>query len=313
MPFRNLLNNLKQAPISITGLVKNDWRAQAVIILTVIVGAATLLIYLFAITATKPENFGGAVFAGWVAGYFIFVLGLFTVLVSLTRPEQDFFESRARMLLRGQEGPHINYILAQMNTIFQPYIQDSRKHLTVNRYNAAERKFHIIYNSVSTFRSFLNDIETHFPAVVEYGNGAADPKGETEMRSSLAHIRINGEDVAEGETFAENFSKGPYPVSIPAGKESTVEHRFNCWVVASEEANRHTARRFTRHLEVIVTNDLPGSQHLVIEVQNGTLDPREILLRAGRSATIINLLEISPGQHVYDFRIRAVEASVKTH
>ncbi len=269
----------------------------------------TLGVGLFISSATDPTTFGGAVFAGWIGGYLIFVLGLVSVLVSLARPEQDFFLSRARALLRGQEGRHIDYITAQMSRLFELYTESITKEIRIVGYDQASDCFRIVHTSNATLRSYLNDISCEFEPHFTYRN--ATPPPDNGEPSKLAFIRVNGIQMSGPFEFTDSFDKGPYPTQVEPNSTVTVEHKFHCWVRGRHEPNRHSAKRFAQKLQVSLVNDLPDREVNVLVEIPGQPNRSEIV-RVGEAAVVVNLTDIEPGQHVYDLRLIMVDSDHKS-
>lgn len=298
--MRKLFSNLKQAVVNLGILVASDWRAQAVVCLATVVGFATLSVLFMSETATDPTKFVGAVFAGWIGGYLIFLLGLVAVLLSLARPEQDFFSSRARVLLRGQEGAHIDYITGQMAVLFDLYAVSIEKEIRITRYDANTDMFRILHTSTSVLKAYLEDLEVGFEPRFTYGNASQPPPGGEESR--LSFITIDGEEKQGSIGFEEGFDHGPFRTSCPPNGQVQTKHAFHCWVKAKTEPNRHSAKRYVRRLQVSLINDLPDhTVNVLVEVPRQP--NRTVRVPVGNTVVVVNLDNITPGEHVYDLRL----------
>jgi len=214
------------------------------------------------------------------------------------------------MLVQGQKGPHIDYLLKVMNSVFEPFAVTSNKEIYINDLDEDEQKFHIIYVSTTVFKGFLTDIVTRFKPHIEYKNGAPPPKAKLRP-NRLQYIKFDKTVKIDDREFVDHFNEGPYDYDIGPNKTATIEHRFNCWVGA-EEPNRHSAKRFVQKLTVVVKNDLPD-RIISVDGIHGCVQNRENLLRPGESLEIVNGKDIEPAEHVYEFRVRLIDAKVPAH
>ncbi|MER9374258.1 hypothetical protein [Mesorhizobium sp. M0491] len=299
--FKSFFTNVRQFSIRIFDETKSDWRAQGIVALTIIAVVGTLVVYAFWPAATDPAKFAGAVFAGWMAGLLLSILGLITAVVSLSNPERDAFNSRARILLRGRSGSHIDFLIDDMNTLLEPYVVSATKKMTINDYDEATNRFHIIYHSMTELRAYLDDIPTKFEPKVGYEHAAQSPQNRPQ--AGLTFIRIDGLVKVGPTPFDTKFLEGPFPVVISPGQSCVIEHRFNCWVAANDP-NRFSAMRFVQNVEMEVRNDLP-ERNLLVDPQAGGLPSGPVTIPPGEAKMIVNLKDLKPAKHVYDFRVTA--------
>ena len=105
-------------------LARMDWRIASILIATAGSVAATLLGFDRGFDRGTAGRFARDVFAGWVAGVGFFgLVGVVVAIVSLVRPEDEGFESRARILFRGQDGRHIHYIVDRIRETLEHYAE----------------------------------------------------------------------------------------------------------------------------------------------------------------------------------------------
>ena len=275
--------------------IAEDWRGKLVLGTAVAAGLVTVILF-FVPNATDVTGFFGAAFAGWVAAFVLFVItGLVAAIVTLVRPDQELFESRMRNLLQRQEGPHIDYLLSQSAHLFEPYVDDSSRVITVMDFDEATQRFLVSQETDFTFRSYLPDIPMSFRSTVGYVNAAEAPPGK--QPCCLSYLRVNGDDVGAEEEFVGQITRD-FEVKVAPKSTCNVHHRMVYWMAAQDEPNRQRVRRFTRKMTVSVNNQLATR---AIRVTKPAQTGASILVKAGATAQVVNLVERSPGEHQEDF------------
>ncbi len=276
-----------------------DWRFYSIALATCISIVLTVVLPIFLPTLWSVQSFYGAVFASWAAGVALFALvGFIVALASLSRPEQESFDARARNFLRRQSGGHIDYIVKKLGETLEPYVESSTRRMIIQKWNEAEKKFQIRQETIVNVRGFLDDIESKFPARLAYKAHCKWPEGENSP--SLSYIKVNGETIHGFLEFEDEFA---YEFEGVAPKNSTcpVEHAMTYWVEASTEPNRARPTRFVRSMEVIIENKEPRHS-VIVKVVSGA-SQKEFRLDPGDQEVVIKQEETIPGEYSYDFRL----------
>jgi hypothetical protein len=245
-----------------------------------------------------PIHLLGAIYAAWVGGVALFALvGLVVAIASLARPEQDHFEARARNLVRGKTGNHIDYILRRLKEIVEPYVEYTERRFIISGYDEAEKKIHVACVTKTSLKSFLDDIETEFTGFASYADACAPPPGAGQ--NCLVYVKVGDKTVVDYKEFGESI-KEEFNVVIPRHGHTDVEHRLDYWIRDTEEDNRLHSVRYTRRIKLVFEN---GLSRKVVHVhwQSCEADKNVTEIKPGESRTVINLSEISPRENVYDF------------
>jgi len=284
--------------------VLRDWRGKLVIYSVATVCVVTVFLPFFFTSFTSINSFQGAVFASWVAGLILFILtGLIVVIVTLARPENDIIDSRVHNLLQRQQGPHIDYIAKKIVRLFEPYMSSVERTLHIVKYDDESEMFLVNQDTVLVYKSFLTDVALEYESRVGYQNAPAPPKNEEPC--CLVYLRAGEKDIGGAETFNGEIAR-PFSLKIDAFSECRVEHRMVYWV-KRDEPNRQLAIRFTRKMVVEVQNQL-GTK--AISVMHPAAPSRNTTIAAGKSATVVNLSDIQPGEnendYAFDFRLEII-------
>jgi len=295
-----LLKSIKNAASNCGLAIRHDWRAQLIVLTATIALVVTAAVWVAFPTARDAATFGGAVFASWLSSLGFFILtGLILSFVTIARPDQELFETRARNLFKRQSGPHIDYIVNRMHEVLEPYCEEISRLVTVTQYDPEEKLFFLHVDTTMTFRSFLVDIPSTLDSTVTYLSATPAPAGRE--RNCLGHLRMSGETVYEHEEFDDSIEK-KFTIKVPQYDKCPVEYRLSYWIKAEEEPNRQRARRFTRSMKVRIRNQLTSKTIKVTFPSNNSQDQ---MLKAGDEKEIVNLAEIKPGtgEATYDFRL----------
>ncbi|NTI49010.1 hypothetical protein G6L94_11855 [Agrobacterium rhizogenes] len=281
-----------------------DWRIRSVFISFVIASAVTLGFYHFVSDATNASTFIGAAFASWVSGLLLFIfVGLMVTIVSLSRPEHELFEARARNLLRRQTGNHIDYMVGRLHEVLEAYTASSLKKITILDYDEQEQKFHTSHLTENVLKGYLDDKAVDHPTKIKYTAYCTAPAGK--QRPSLSFLEVNGDKVGDAVEFDEQIER-PFRIQIPldgAYKGKCVaRHRYTYWMQAQAERNVGSSIRYTRELVVEVENQLPTTEIAVLIMTN-EVEAQRIVVQPGATQRIISLSEITPKDELYDFRI----------
>ncbi|MFB9951308.1 hypothetical protein ACFFP0_20870 [Rhizobium puerariae] len=245
------------------------------------------------------QKFEGAFFASWAAGVALFALvGLIVAIASVSRPDRDPFDSRARIFLQRQSGGHIDYMVDKLRDTIEPYVDYTRKKLIVEEWREDHGKFKIRHETKSVLRGFMDDVPAKFPAKLNYLAKCDPPPGG--QKPCVSYIRVNGEDVHHFAEFDREFLYD-FEGAAPKYGQCEVEHVMTYWIESANEQNRHKPIRFTRALDVVVENK-DRKHSIMVRIEAGA-KPQDILLKPGDERTVIQLFERRPDDYVYDFRI----------
>ena len=294
------MNTVKDWAIRAWSRIKRaDWRFWSIALATLVAVLLTFLLPLYNGNLLKVDWFGGAFFASWAAGVALFALvGFIVAVVSISRPERESFDARARNFLRRQSGPHIDYIVEKLVDTLEPYVELTQKKLVVEEWRPDVNKFKMSHITSTRLRGFVDDVPLRFPAKLNYISHCSPPEGA--RSPCVSYIRVNGNEVQAFREFDREVLC-EFEAEADRHQACLVEHMLSYWVEAGEEKNRHQPIRFTRGLEVIVENKDP-KHPVCVRIVSGA-PQGDLTLKPGDSKTIINLSETKPGDYVYDFRI----------
>jgi hypothetical protein len=277
-----------------------DWRVWAVIAPTVAMLAATGIVYWLGLGRDPVTHFG-AIFASWVSGLALFiVVGSVVALVSLAKPENWPFDSRARILFKRQTGNHIDYIVARIKGILEHYAERTVIRIAVHNFDVGEGKFRVVSTSDITVRSYIDDVQTTYHSTFDLSEVTLPPAGGQSNR--LIYLRVNDIPQCEAQEFGAEISQ---PLSCVIDKDSSckVSRQTEHWLQAVDEPNIHRPKRYTQLLTLFIENLTIPAQNLVIQFsQDGTnFDDRP--LAPSKSLKLLEVKDVEPGQLAYDFRI----------
>jgi hypothetical protein len=286
----------------ISTMAWGDWRKR---VITCSVGAAaiaTFAIWLCFPDATDVQTFFGAAFASWVGGFVLFIItGLVIAAVTLIRPDEELFEARARNLLQRQTGPHINYIVGKLHDLFEPYLIDHKRTLTIMDYDPVSGAFLVNQETELVYGSYLVDIPVTFDSRIGYQNGTPAPDGK--QKCCITYLRVDGKNVGEFEEFETEVVR-PFQMQVLPKTPVTVRHRMALWIREKDEPNRQRIIRFTRNIKVTVHNQLAARSIEVTQPGNADLNR---VVHPGDAIEVVNLKEIEPrkndNEFVFDFRL----------
>lgn len=291
---------MKEFLVKLTAVDWKDWRVRWILGAPAVAIVISIIIYEFYPEATDATKFAGALFASWVSGLAITVfVTLIISIVTLARPDQDVFEARARNLLRRQTGPHIDYIIQQLQKILEPYCDVAYRVMEITEYDEKHGVFRINQTTINDVKSYLNDMPVKFDSEIVYADGTPAPEGRESC--SLTFLKVQGEEVGASETFKTEFRR-KFDMLILPNRVCRIEHRMVYWVKAGEEQNRHRPTRYTNALEVIVKNHLPSKQVIVV---HPSLNGKEtkMPIDVGGELTVVKMSGLEPGDFVYDFNL----------
>jgi hypothetical protein len=274
-----------------------DWRVRAVLVAVLASVIVTGFFYYFHIGLDPATHFG-AVFASWVGGVALFVVaGAVVAIVSLTRPEEEPYDARARILFRRKTGSHIDYIINRIGTILEQYAETQVLSVRIEKYHDTSKTFYLTIANETIIRGYIDDIDSTYVSQIEYNNITLPPPGEAE--NFISFVRVKGQPVGGRETFSDHIHRDITTVVTP--KESCkAEFTMSFWTRANDETNSQESVRYTQLFRLEVENLL--DRPVKFEIHN----PQ----RGRWDQVIINPLEAPKPVHTMaDLRpgIKAVE------
>lgn len=243
-----------------------DWRIQTIFAATLAFDVVTG-VTLFLGYGLDPSTFFGAAFASWVSGIVFFTLvGAIVAIVSLARPEEGSFDSRARILFKRASGSHIDYIVSQIRRTLEHYAELAENRITILDYDGESGKFRVALESKTRVRSYIDDIESSYSSMMRYTDMTPAPAGGQPNR--IAYVRINGVSKGLPETISEQGVTRPIDTEIAPSEICTIETRVEAWIVAGTEEIEHAPSRYTQKMKVTIENHL-GSHATTVKVVTG--------------------------------------------
>lgn len=268
-----------------------------VIALAVVLSLILTCIGYFLWGALDPASHLGAVFAGWVSGVALFcIVGVATAVVSIAKPEAESFDTRARILFKRQNGPHIDYIISRVKMLFEHYAHSATRVVAIRKYNEGEDKYRVSTKTSIQVRSFIDDIESIYASRLSCDKCTSPPNGEEPNR--LFYVRIDGEPTIASSDFDETISV-PIETTIAAGGSAILTSRMEIWVAAESEQNRYRPVRYTQEFTLEIENYL--NRDVIIKFIEGPVG--EHTIRAGQRKRIVQMSGLRPDEFVYDYRI----------
>jgi hypothetical protein len=286
----------------------DDWRTRAILYSWVLSVGLTADVYLRGIWQ-DPVSHLGAVFAAWVGGLALFtIVGAITAVVSLAQPQHDSFDSRARILFRGQSGAHIDYVISTLRNLFEHYAETMRVEFCVCSYQegdaAAAGFFRLEEKTTFKFRSYIDDIVSTYKAALEYSEVTPAPKGGT--ANKLALVRIDGVQQGKSRTFTDRLQE-PISATIQPGSECDMEIKVEYWV-RDGEANDFIPVRYTKKLILEIENQLVSDSVSIILLRDGEGEGKPFQLLSGGERKSFEFRDLPPGNRAYTFIVNTVAA-----
>jgi hypothetical protein len=250
------------------------------------------------------------VFDGWTASVIFWAfVGLIVAVVSLARPEDEGYEARARILFRGEQGPHIDHIVAALCGTIGHYAEKITRDITVREYlpdpGGGLGWFLLEIESTTTLRAYVEDHETIFTSQAVISNTKAAPPGARTARV----VRAECSHVDGNKT----------PATITPGRDGyTIEYttRFNrpgtcsftihreCWE-REEAENAYEIGRFTRKVTARIRNLCPNKDPIWIECRTPAAPGRIPLHSTDGWLIIADRQDEKPDEIIHDFSLFA--------
>ena len=197
-----------------------------------------------------------------MGGLALFVItGIVVAIISLARPEQESFDSRARILFRRQTGKHIDYIVSRIKEVLEHYAEETENKITILEFNNAERKYRVSSSGNTIVRSYLDDVECTYDSEIHFASDTTPPNGGA--RNRLVYARVGGSPVGTSEEFTDRITR-PLVCQIDRDGTCAVNTMTEFWVRANDEDNTHTPKRYTQVIRWQFENLLTSNQDIEI-------------------------------------------------
>ena len=275
-------------------LSRINWRVQAILIPTFLSVAATLI--GFAAGLHEPGwGFAKDVFAGWVGGVAFFgFVGLLIAIASLARPDDDPYDARVRVLVRGKTGPHIDDLTARLKSTLAHYAGRVTRTVTVERFDPASGMYLVQVGVKTVILSYVDDTETVYASAVSYKPDHPPPPGEAHRLVRLSGTRASEAPLAQ--TTADELRRD-YVADVARENECVIDFDLRIWVKAGTEALNYRPVRFTRAVGLEIRNNL--NRDLVLRIAWHKSTEQALTLKAGSPATTLEASEVPPDQLVH--------------
>lgn len=253
-----------------------------------------------------PDEFEGAAFAGFVGSVaFFLIVGLAVAVFSLAKPEDEMFESRARILFRKQSGKHIDYIVSKMKNMFEHYTERCEACISIIEFDKERNMFYLEAREEAIIKSYIDDEETQYASAFKWEKVTQNINGG--IKNKLFFLRVNSRIVAMRE-FDDKINES-ISTTIERGGECAVEYKVGFWFKANDEPYTHTPVRYTQYMKIIVENNIMDGQSLNFKLcaDDGVRVEREQIVNAGDRVTLLTASDLKPGQVSCKFSIVPLE------
>lgn len=279
---------------------KNDYERRILMLIgaTSVAIIITLFLYLTR-NFESPETFRGAVFAAWYGSVIFFTaLGLIVTIITLVSPEDAPFDVRARILFKGQKGPHINYIISCIKNSIEYYSDEQKMTIAVVSQCPLSGLLRIVTEEDAELKSYIDDQENEYSAQIKL-IGVTINKDSRE-RNRLVYLRAGG--VAFGSTEFDSDLIRPYTAKVAANGSCKLENKVEVWFNPKEETYLHRLVRFTKRFELTVENSLPDSRRLRLSVMQSISGNVNVSheIPSGQSMKVISSNDVHPNELVFE-------------
>lgn len=286
-----------------------DWRTRAIVYSWVFSVALTAEAYLKH-AWQDPATHMGAVFAAWVGGLALFtIVGVIAALVSLAQPQHNSFDSRARILFRGQSGAHIDYMISTIRNLFEHYAETMHVGFCITSYHpgdgpAGKGLYRLEEKTTFKFKSYIDDIVSTYKAALEYSEvTTAPPAGAA---NKLAFIRIDGKQQGKSRTFS-NYLHEPISATILPASECNMEIKVEYWVEDGER-NDFIPVRYTKNLVLEIENQLVSDAVTITLLRDGETFAKPFQLSSGGERKTFEFRDLPPTKLAYTFIVNNAPA-----
>ena len=265
--------------------------------------------------ARNPQHpFWGPFYESWTAGFaFWAIVGIIGTMIVLTRPEDEIYSERIRILFGGVRRPALKYLEGQIRSMGYFAIKVSADY-TVEEWNAAIEAYKVKVVLKTTIQNLLHDER----ASDEVGTTIVPDPLPAQMSNAgeILEFRINGgpNQLTCPIPIIAPKLEYPHPVSIEPGKAIEVEIKRWAWFKASE-MHSYTPRRFAEQVIPSITYSVNVGQRkadVILSWRDGSNDPapspgtkncvqRELVW--GKEEVFPVVGNVEPGKQAFAFRL----------
>jgi len=225
---------------------------QGALVVLIAIAAILATVIAYLLGAPTDTTFGGSIFASWIAGVLFFaVAGAAVTIITIFPLTRASYDTRARILFRGQNGTHINYIIERIRQVLEQYAATAERHISILEYDPAERKYLVAIVSTTELRSYIDDMPSSARTYVSV-KGCVPPPANG-RRPRLSHIRVNNTVIESSTDFETGITK-EFVVEIEPGGRAIVEWKTEYWVSSEDDPCSQNAIRYTKRYNLTVEN-----------------------------------------------------------
>ncbi|HEY8289321.1 MAG TPA: hypothetical protein VIG49_08645, partial [Acetobacteraceae bacterium] len=251
-------------------------------LIATLLSIAATLIGFFCGLQDASAGFIKDIFAAWIGGVAFFgLVGLVVSVVSLSNAAEDSFPVRARVLVRGRTGSHIDDFIERLRTTLAHYAESVTRTLTVTEYDTASGMYLVRVDVETVIRSFVDDIDTTYLSKVSYKPDYPPPANRRNKLIKLTGVESDRTPLVFGT--ADEISR-EYQAAVPRGEACIWESALEIWVKAGTEAITYSPIRHSLSTTVRIDNELDRELCLRVRWHDEPLRQETIPLGVGMSS-----------------------------
>ena len=228
-----------------------DWRLASIFIATTLSVVFTLFGFYLDFQ-DENEKFVHDFFAAWCGGVAFFgLVGVIVSAVSLVAASEEAFETRARILVRGRRGDHIDDFIERLRTTLAHYTSSVIRKFTISDYDTATNMYLLRAQINANVCSFVDDVETVYASAVAYKPDYDPPTGKHNRLIRVAGVLCDPSPI---QMSANEELRRPYEAKIEPGMACEVEIVLEYWVKAGQESVGYSPIRFSLDTTVVLDN-----------------------------------------------------------
>jgi hypothetical protein len=252
-----------------------DWRVAGIIIATVLSIVLTLVGFAFDLHDAN-RGFVKDIFAAWLGSVAFFgLVGIVASVVSLANAAEASFDTRARVLVRGRTGDHIDDFIVRLRSTLAHYAESITRTVTVTDYRRDSEMYRLRVDVHTVIRSFVDDVETVYGTAFSYKPDFVPPSGEFHKLTRLTGVECNHSPI---ESVTDQEIRRDYKGRVPAGGACTVLATLDIWVKAGTEPLYFSLTRYSLSTTMIIDNQLPHDINIRSQWR-GERETRETITR----------------------------------
>lgn len=278
---------------------------QTALILLVAIAAVAVTVILYFAGAPTDTSFQGAIYASWIAGVAFFVIaGAASTIIAIFPPHKASYDARARILFRGQDGRHINYIIRKITKQLEQYTEKADRTLTITKYDQASGKYFIQSQTGTILRSYIDDMESVSETYAELVGCTNPPPGKEPNR--ILYLRL-GDKVVQPATEVGTGKRTPFEVKVPPGDFASVEFKAEYWVNSVDDPCTHKAVRYVKRFHLTLQNDSAFTVPYKVQLQDKA--ERSLTLAPHSKEVFEVVRDVEGGQRIYRIDLLPIEAT----